>query len=33
VDFAANLTHAIDGFSGNEHALPSVPIFRDVARL
>ncbi len=32
-DFAMNLTHAIDGFSGNEHALPSVPIFKDVIEL
>ncbi|NNE68523.1 MAG: amidohydrolase family protein [Pyrinomonadaceae bacterium] len=32
-DFALNLTHAIDGFSGNEHSLPIVPIFDDVAQL
>ena len=32
-DFAMNLTHALDGFSGNEHALPSVPLFKDVVQL
>jgi hypothetical protein len=28
-----NLTHALDGFSGNEHALPSVPLSKDVVQL
>ncbi|NNE99698.1 MAG: amidohydrolase family protein [Pyrinomonadaceae bacterium] len=28
-----NLTHAIDGFAGNEHALPVVPIYDDVIQL
>ncbi len=32
-DLEMNLTHAIDGFSGNEHALPSVPLFDDVIQL
>lgn len=32
-DFAMNLTHAIDGFAGNEHALPIAPIFDDVTTL
>lgn len=32
-DMAMDLTHAIDGFAGNEHNLPVVPIFRDVAQL
>jgi Tol biopolymer transport system component len=29
-DLALDLTHAIDGFSGNEHQLPAVPVYRDV---
>src|SRR5262249_8611645 len=28
-----NLTHALDGFSGNEHSLPVVPLFNDVVGL
>ncbi len=28
-----DLTHAIDGFSGNEHALPTAPIYDDVVQL
>ena len=32
-DFTLDLTHAIDGFSGNEHALPVVPLFQDVVEL
>lgn len=32
-DFRLDLTHAIDGFSGNEHALPTVPLYEDVVRL
>ena len=28
-----NLTHAIDGFAGNEHSLPIVPIYKDVIEL
>lgn len=27
------LTHALDGYAGNEHALPAVPLQRDVVRL
>ena len=30
LDVKLNLTHAIDGFSGNEHSLPAVPLFADV---
>ncbi|MSR01331.1 MAG: hypothetical protein EXR94_01125 [Gemmatimonadetes bacterium] len=30
-DTKMDLTHAIDGFSGNEHSVPTTPIFRDVA--
>jgi hypothetical protein len=30
LDVKLNLTHALDGFSGNEHALPVVPLFDDV---
>jgi Tol biopolymer transport system component len=33
LDLKLNLTHALDGFSGNEHSLPVVPIFGDVAEL
>ncbi|HUF03486.1 MAG TPA: amidohydrolase family protein [Aridibacter sp.] len=32
-DFKLNLTHAIDGFAGNEHALPIVPFYKDVIEL
>lgn len=32
-NFKMNLTHAIDGFAGNEHNLPIVPIFDDVIQL
>jgi Tol biopolymer transport system component len=33
LDVKLNLTHAIDGFSGNEHSLPVVPLFTDVVDL
>ena len=29
-DLSMDLTHAIDGFSGNEHQLPVVPVYQDV---
>jgi hypothetical protein len=32
-DLRLDLTHAIDGFSGNEHNLPVVPLYRDVVEL
>ena len=32
-DTKMDLTHALDGFSGNEHTLPSVPLYRDVIEL
>lgn len=32
-DFALDLTHAIDGFSGNEHALPVATLYQDVIEL
>ena len=32
-DAKANLTHAMDGFSGNEHAIPNAPIYDDVVQL
>ena len=32
-NFKLNLTHAIDGFAGNEHSLPIVPIYDDVIQL
>lgn len=32
-DDKANLTHALDGYAGNEHALPAAPIHRDVVQL
>jgi len=30
LDAKLDLTHAIDGFSGNEHSLPITPLFKDV---
>jgi Tol biopolymer transport system component/imidazolonepropionase-like amidohydrolase len=30
LDLKLNLTHAIDGYSGNEHSLPIVPLYKDV---
>ncbi len=30
LDLKLDLTHAIDGFSGNEHSLPIVPLYADV---
>jgi Tol biopolymer transport system component len=33
LDLKLDMTHAIDGFSGNEHALPIVPLFKDVVQL
>ncbi len=32
-DSKANLTHAMDGYSGIEHALPTAPIYDDVVQL
>ena len=32
-DTKLDLTHAIDGFSGNEHALPTTPVYNDVVQL
>ncbi len=32
-DLRLNLTHALDGFAGNEHALPVSPLHRDVIEL
>lgn len=32
-DDKANLTHAVDGYAGLEHALPAAPIYRDVVQL
>ena len=33
LDFKLNLTHALDGYSGIEHALPITPIYDDVVEL
>lgn len=33
LDLKLDLTHAIDGFAGNEHALPAVPLHDDVVEL
>ncbi len=33
LDLKLDLTHVLDGFSGNEHSLPIVPLFRDVVEL
>ncbi len=32
-DMVLNLTHAIDGFSGNEHSIPVSPLRDDIVRL
>ena len=33
LDLKLDLTHVIDGMGGNEHALPIVPLYRDVVEL
>ena len=33
LDLKLDLTHAIDGFHGNEHSFPIVPLFKDVVEL
>ena len=33
LDLKLDITHAIDGFGGNEHSLPIVPLYRDVVEL
>lgn len=33
LDLKLDLTHVLDGFSGNEHALPIVPLYKDVVEL
>jgi Tol biopolymer transport system component len=33
LDFKLNMTHAIDGYSGIEHALPITPLYEDVVHL
>lgn len=30
LDLKLDFTHAVDGFSGNEHALPIVPLYKDM---
>ena len=30
-DTKLDITHALDGFSGNEHAIPNAPIYKDIA--
>lgn len=32
-DLKLDLTHALDGFSGSEHSLPIVPLFKDVTEV
>ncbi|KQN04697.1 amidohydrolase [Sphingobium sp. Leaf26] len=32
-DMVLNITHAIDGFSGNEHSIPVAPLHEDIVRL
>lgn len=32
-DTKQNITHAIDGFTGNEHAIPTAPLYRDITQL
>jgi Tol biopolymer transport system component len=33
LDFKLNMTHAIDGYAGIEHALPIAPLYEDVVEL
>jgi Tol biopolymer transport system component/imidazolonepropionase-like amidohydrolase len=33
LDLKLNVTHAIDGYSGNEHSLPIVPLYKDVVQV
>jgi Tol biopolymer transport system component len=33
LDLKLDMTHAIDGFHGNEHTLPIVPLYKDVIQL
>jgi len=33
LDAKLDLTHMIDGFAGNEHNLPIIPLYKDVAQL
>ncbi len=33
LDLKLDLTHVLDGFSGNEHSLPIVPLYKDVVEL
>ncbi|PYQ24939.1 MAG: amidohydrolase [Acidobacteria bacterium] len=33
IDAKLDLTHVIDGFSGNEHSIPLVPLYKDVVEL
>ena len=33
LDLRLDITHAIDGFGGNEHSLPIVPLYKDVVEL
>jgi len=33
LDLKLDLTHVIDGFGGNEHALPIVPLYKDVVQI
>jgi len=33
LDLKLDLTHALDGFNGNEHSLPIVPLYRDVVEV
>ncbi len=32
-DAKMNLTHALDGFGGNEHAIPDAPLYKDIVQL
>ncbi len=33
LDLKLDLTHTLDGFAGNEHSLPIVPLYKDVVEL
>ncbi len=33
LDVKLNITHALDGFAGNEHSLPLVPLYKDIVEV
>jgi hypothetical protein len=33
LDLKLDMTHMLDGFSGNEHSVPITPLYKDVVQL